>query len=534
VDHNVRLILIHDLVDTADEDWETAMHIASLRHGMTVPETRRRVRRKAKYSFHAGGMVQKVKYGYRKLTKEESASGKFGTPGLRIVKDDEDESKAKVFDKIRELAAKGYGEYGITHWLNDEIVEPGPYVETGHWTEPLVHNLLRDLILSGQRKFRTTVVKMVYRTGKSRRLVNVDGPERKSWPELAYMTGEQQASMIADLDAAKRLRSNNKKGRDHPLYNQPRSQTLWPGQQVRCGVCDGLMYRFGKVLKCRNAVANGPRTCWNHLLVPIAMVFDRVLPALVRFLDSHQGGRADIAASAWETYQQVVRQRSSSRSAVEREIGLLERQAHRISKAYIEGVELEAFVREAKTLDGKLAAKRRELARLDSVEDPLGRVQSVEEMADRIEEYIIRLATGSRSFADVLRKLIPRFVVQPVQALDRPQVRPRAYVTFGTAAWAGPGKVAREEYLTVDLFEPPDHVTALPLCLEARRLNPKASLKEIAAFIGYGHMTVKRAFDYAKLMNQAGMSEPYRILTEKPDVASRWRDPFRGPRKPAA
>jgi DNA invertase Pin-like site-specific DNA recombinase len=74
LDNRTRFISIWDGVDTDLENWEIAMHIALLRHGMTVPEARRRVRRKATHTFGQGGMVMKVKFGYRKLTKEEASS----------------------------------------------------------------------------------------------------------------------------------------------------------------------------------------------------------------------------------------------------------------------------------------------------------------------------------------------------------------------------------------------------------------------------------------------------------------------------
>ena len=86
VDHDTRFICIQDLIDTADPQWETMMHVASMRHGLSVPETRRRVKSKASFSFEHGGMVLKVKFGYHKLSKEEAASGEYGTPGLRIAK----------------------------------------------------------------------------------------------------------------------------------------------------------------------------------------------------------------------------------------------------------------------------------------------------------------------------------------------------------------------------------------------------------------------------------------------------------------
>ena len=67
VDTRTRVICIGDNLDTADENWEITMGAASLRHGLHIPDTRRRVRRTATHAFHKGGMVQKVKYGYRKL-----------------------------------------------------------------------------------------------------------------------------------------------------------------------------------------------------------------------------------------------------------------------------------------------------------------------------------------------------------------------------------------------------------------------------------------------------------------------------------
>jgi DNA invertase Pin-like site-specific DNA recombinase len=128
IDHDVRVILINDGVDTATENWEVMMHTASLRHGMTVPETRRRVRHKATYTFGRGGMVLKLKYGYRKLTAEQAQSGQFGPVGLRIAKRPE---CTAVIREIRDRVVRGDSYVRIADWLNDERIDPGPYVESG-------------------------------------------------------------------------------------------------------------------------------------------------------------------------------------------------------------------------------------------------------------------------------------------------------------------------------------------------------------------------------------------------------------------
>ncbi len=58
--------------------WESTALLAAVRHGMFIPDTRRRGRRSADHSFDKGGMVEKVPLCHRKLTKEKEAeSGEF-------------------------------------------------------------------------------------------------------------------------------------------------------------------------------------------------------------------------------------------------------------------------------------------------------------------------------------------------------------------------------------------------------------------------------------------------------------------------
>ncbi len=86
VDHETRVIAPGDSFDTEDENWEAMLSVAASRHGMTVPEARRRVNRTSDFAFFQGGMVQKILPGYIKLTKDQANSGQFGPKGLRIAK----------------------------------------------------------------------------------------------------------------------------------------------------------------------------------------------------------------------------------------------------------------------------------------------------------------------------------------------------------------------------------------------------------------------------------------------------------------
>ena len=54
VDVGTRLICIADSLDTADQNWETMVSLATLRHWLSVPDTRRRIKRTARGSSHGG------------------------------------------------------------------------------------------------------------------------------------------------------------------------------------------------------------------------------------------------------------------------------------------------------------------------------------------------------------------------------------------------------------------------------------------------------------------------------------------------
>ena len=297
VDHDTRFISIADGVDTAEEEWENRMYVATLLAGMAVPEARRRVKCKATFAFHQGGMVLKIRYGYRKLTKEEAASGQFGPKGLRIAKIVECTSYIHGM-RLRVLAGDSYPV--VADWLNDEGVDPGPYVTGGKWTGRLVRDLLRDPILSGRRQFRKEVSQLIYAKGKNKPKTNPNPPEMQDFVELAHFTPEEHHELLAVMDERKENGAKDQRsGRDSPLFDVPRARSLWPGQHARCAACGGLMYRYGKLLKCQSVLGKGPKDCWNHVLARIDEVHKRVLPIMLQFLDQCGSVKELIAEIAW-------------------------------------------------------------------------------------------------------------------------------------------------------------------------------------------------------------------------------------------
>jgi hypothetical protein len=211
-DYETRLIARRDGIDTANEDWEYPMHLACLRHGLTVPETRGRIKRTATYSFSKSGMVMKVRFGYQKLTKEEAASGNFGPVGLRIAKVDK---WTPVVKEIHRRILAGYSDVMVADWLNAEGVPAPPYATSGKWSGQLVRELMTDPILSGQRAFRKTISKLVYGRGEHRSKPNPSPLQDEKCEGLAHLAVEEHEELLRYYCQRKaRNRGTQKTGRD--------------------------------------------------------------------------------------------------------------------------------------------------------------------------------------------------------------------------------------------------------------------------------------------------------------------------------
>ena len=77
-----------------------------------------------KDSFQGHAVVTKVKFGYRKLTDEEAASGQFGAVGLKIAKD---ANCTAILHEIRQRLLRKESLNEVASYLNEQKVPVGPY-----------------------------------------------------------------------------------------------------------------------------------------------------------------------------------------------------------------------------------------------------------------------------------------------------------------------------------------------------------------------------------------------------------------------
>jgi site-specific DNA recombinase len=290
------------------------------------------------------------------------------------------------------------------------------------------------------------------------------------------------------------------------------------------------MYYAGRHLKCSNVLARRGRRCWNHVQVPVQLARRHIVSWLVGYLDGVASLREAMVDIVWKELDGASSKHHRRQRDSAREIAGLERQSANLAAAIAEGGQLQTLLQKLRAVEDAL--QRARAAQLAQTSRSRGQddLPSKAELERNLPQMLLKLVDSSFEFADVMRQIFPEFVIQPVEALDSGQVRPRARLTFRPGAIANASGADSEVAgslkdlpVTLDLFEPPLHIRHLHQCVAAKRADPRLSLKTLAGLLGLNHMTVKRAFDYARLMEQVGTVDPYREVLARPEDASRWR-----------
>jgi hypothetical protein len=237
-----------------------------------------------------------------------------------------------------------------------------------------------------------------------------------------------------------------------------------------------------------------------------------------------------LVEAAWAELQQQRRRSERSRQTVDDEIDQLKRRADHLAEAISRVGNLDSLVGQLAKVEKELqGARQRRTTQTPGDPSDLG-LDTRADVERHLTHALQEVARNSFAFADLMRRIIPEFLIQPVQALDSGLVRPRARLVLRLAALAErPGTSdptlpqAGDVAMVLDLFEPPKHIAAIPACVAAKRSDPQPTLDDIANRLGLNRMTVKRALDYSRRMQAEGLAEPYRELRERPASASRWK-----------
>jgi hypothetical protein len=371
--------------------------------------------------------------------------------------------------------------------------------------------------------------KRVNQTGR-RKAVPAPPSERleRHCPHLAFIESDRHDRLIRMLDA--RNAKYRRKGIDgiDTRKNVPKKRTIWPGQHIYCGIC-GRLFVYGghgqkDHLMCRGA---HDYLCWNAITVDGPFAALQLIEAIRREIESLPDFDPLLIEAVRCQSQQQSKNKVHRRQALARRQAEIQHQIHNI----VEAIKL---VGSSKSLSEELSGLELQKAQLEdeyrqqSCTDERSLVlPSMSEIKALAAKSFEELAATSQEFGRLLRRLIPRIVVNPYRLCDGGHPVLRAQFTFSLVPLLpqAPGsaelEVALRRTLVVDLFLPPQR--------EAYRLPVMAltdndlTQDKIAWELELTQPAVQQAVALSRAMEKLGVCDPYLRLTAPPDDYNRLR-----------
>ena len=538
VDAGVRVICPSDYIDTADDDWPDRLHMCQMQHARSNFYTRQRIKRAHDGLWARGAAVGNTKIGYKRrptvpASESEPAKGPFY--------DEIDEEKAPIIREVFERIAAGETAAEVAEWLDSIKFAKAKWSRQAKWTTYNVNSIIRRPIYRGFEINRVKVEKRKLRSGKSEPVWNdEDKIQTRQSPHLRIVSDDlwYRANEVVDR---RRVFQKPIRGAGHPLRGTTRQRRGLIAGVFVCGICGSPMHSHGKAdgtFRCSGASKG---QCWYHGYCMRERVYPAILEAVVNEVLALDGVRDAVLARVRELHEKGGSVAAELKK-IDKDEKKLVTAIERLSAA-IEGGDGALA-----SLTSRLADRERELAvvraRRQAAEEQAGRKEKLPTAAkllEHLEAVKGQLVGDENRAAVILRQLLVGPIrVIPYRRIDGKRVVPRLEFTINLVAAlppavAGPLRQAAtaedaqpaaepqsllERTLMVNAFDEPQLVKHARLIV-ARRLEGK-TYKEIAKEVGLSKYHMENCAWITRLMEEAGLPEPYSRLTEKPDHVPQW------------
>ena len=542
VDMDIRTICVNDMVDTDDPDWEERLKDAAQHHASYNRYLSPRIKRAHEELWDSGAAIGLLKTGYLRASSsddEDEDSPKF---------DEVDPKWAPIIKDAYERIAGGEPPWSVALWLTEVGLPKASNCTTNVWSDKNVIALIQRTDYRGFQVYRDHVSKKEHSTGKHK-------PERNEADEV--LTRQLEKLRIVDdsvwysaNDAIKDRAPNAEipAGRDSPLYGIERNKRGPLSRVFRCR-CNKKMWVDGRgkpSYRCKK-VRRGE--CWNKATSLRDKTHDWLRDAMLSQLQSLDRRIDTLLDQVTKLLDDAGVMEVRKARLHERKLKL-EKVAKRLGQAIAHSSkESDTLVKMLEECEDRLAHVN---ARLDFLKKRAKRCAppTRAEIENRLREIIAAVEKMDRTSGDKIKLLVGEIRAAPYQQFGSNLVLLRARFELrmaallparlrGVLASICDGPVYKQFEclpMLVDLFEPS---TGPKYGLAAVRLKEKAEedeeelgLTAIGRRLGINKRKANIALQYGRAMRAAGVTDPYRELTEPPAGASRWR--ARGSRKSQA
>ena len=512
VDHGTRVIIPNDGIDTSDPSWEEDVISACRDHVGHNLHASKRIKHKSMNRFKKYGQATaREVYGYI-VPNDAKSYYDWKT----------DESATPILLECFMRLKAGHTYSSVADWLNEQKIPVGPYTRnTTTWSRKAVWRITRNPILKGYpgRGFRKTV--KVNETGRRMTIKNPDGPTFIHCPNLAHIPEQLWDEVNAIM--AERNKGMGRKplnGQD-PRKGVSKKRTVWPGQHLSCGIC-GRIYHWGGHGVTEHMMCRGSHEyrCWNGASLDGIQAGPKLLKGILEKIEALEGFDEIFMAKVQERIKKRLSSQEDEKRKIVDELRQLEIQQENLINTIAKigsDDRLQKRLAEMRMREKELQFR---LPRLSKDEDVSLKLPTLGEIKERTREVLVSINLGNPSFCNLMRRLVPKLEVFPVQLCDggpavlRAHVRLNLFPLFKGLDWAIEDDKFLQIEFAIDLFNKPQRAKYLDDIVRLKAEGHKD--KKIAASLGVKKPVVSYAMKLHHLMLQLGITDPYVRLTEPP------------------
>ena len=517
-DRQVRLFAVNDGIDTLDPNWRDPLTMVAWHHERSNRDTSDRIKRSLRHRFEDGGVIQEIPFGYSK------------PPGIRtdsqVLKDPEAEQVVlEIFNRIK--AGASFAE--VAFILNQRGIRPGPFCRRDEWNGPMVSRLVKNPLFKGVRERNRYMSQRINSTG---RRITVRAPAHmlrtRSCPHLAYLPAAEYDALMAELQQRNAWCSRSGNDQDDPLCGRPRTQTTFPGQHLRCGVCGRPYYWHGAdsrgVMVCSGATEY---KCWNSLYVNGndcgRAILERLAIELTR-LPGFDEVFGDLVRAELAGLNLV---RNERRQHFQRRVSEIVSRQSNLLAAIERSKDHELLLQRLEEVRQELAQARHALQQVETEPTIANAIPHADELRHQLAELIAAASREDQALGRRLREVLPTLYIVPYRTIDGGDLVPRVEYTLDLAPLLASELRDRQDSQQFQVSGVIT-ITRLPQRLElfqqAAVLRAEGlTRRQVAERLGICLSACARALHIDRLMRERGLTEPFERVTEMQTSMNRLR-----------
>jgi hypothetical protein len=534
-DAGMRTILINDRVDTDVEGWEDRLRESAREHARSNRSLLKRINRRHMSLWEDGHAIGLLKPGYLRIP---SVPPEMGVPAKGPFTDCLDPDAACIIKQAYQLTADGAPTWQVANFLTKNQLRKCSNSQSVEWTEKLVIELIRRTIYRGVETYGQTKVEKKRRSGRRRQVSNRQHALTRNMEHLRIVSDDLWYR--ANDAITQRIKNPGiPSGRDSRLTGIPRDSRGPLSGTFVCGICGYKMYRDGRAKGGYRCGRGKKNACWNKATAMVCVTHQAIGQAIGKHLLSQQPVFNELVTHTLQlcntdqVYEKQIAELQKDRANLERQ------QARLLRLAAATDDPPQSLLPELRRIDEAL---QRAIAAIEAKEAERGQ-DKPEVTRARIEaafaEHVNLLQQMNAEAAVVLRNLIPggiravpyhqfgstnivlraEFTLQLVSLLPQELQRALNGAEVWHATWAEPVNFC------IDLFNPsamPKHGLAA-LALREGDASKPLKYEKIGLRLGIAKRQAYLAVQYGYKMREAGLTDPFIEVTEKPINIGRWR-----------